>query len=153
MLALSVSISTSSSPRSTESPSDFNHLRIVPSSIESERRRIATSAMPAGYTARAPGSSQAARSAGREPRDLEPEAVDGLDERGEVVEVEGLDHVAIDPAVVACRDVAGGGRRREHDHRHAPQVGVAADLLEHLKPVLLGQVEVEQDQVRPLGAG
>src|SRR5215218_2953798 len=46
MLALSVSISTSSSPRLTSSPSDFSHLRIVPSSMESERRGIATSAMP-----------------------------------------------------------------------------------------------------------
>ena len=46
MLALSVSISTSSSPFSTSSPSDFSHLRIVPSSMESDRRGIATSAMP-----------------------------------------------------------------------------------------------------------
>src|SRR4051812_1923436 len=45
MLALSVSISTSSSPLDTSSPSDFSHLRIVPSSIESDRRGIATSAM------------------------------------------------------------------------------------------------------------
>src|ERR671916_1918748 len=45
MLALSVSISTSSSPRLTSSPSDFSHLRIVPSSMESDRRGIATSAM------------------------------------------------------------------------------------------------------------
>src|SRR4051794_26102433 len=45
MLALSVSISTSSSPSLTSSPSDFSHLRIVPSSIESDRRGIATSAM------------------------------------------------------------------------------------------------------------
>src|ERR1700750_1731693 len=48
MLALSVSISTSSSPLETASPSDFSHLRIVPSSIESERRGIATSAMAEG---------------------------------------------------------------------------------------------------------
>src|SRR3954451_24271620 len=47
MLALSVSISTSSSPRFTSSPSDLSHLRIVPSSIESDRRGIATSAMAA----------------------------------------------------------------------------------------------------------
>ena len=45
MLALSVSISTSSSPLETSSPSDLSHFRIVPSSIESDRRGIATSAM------------------------------------------------------------------------------------------------------------
>src|SRR5918998_4115328 len=55
MLALSVSISTSSSPRLTSSPSDFSHLRIVPSSIESDRRGIATSAMGSGYKAPARG--------------------------------------------------------------------------------------------------
>src|SRR4051812_23575812 len=47
MLALSVSISTSSSPLATSSPSDLSHLRIVPSSIESDRRGIATSPMAA----------------------------------------------------------------------------------------------------------
>src|SRR5689334_21537102 len=46
MLALSVSISTSSSPLETSSPSDLSHLRTVPSSMESDRRGIATSAMP-----------------------------------------------------------------------------------------------------------
>ena len=45
MLALSVSISTISSPRDTSSPSDLSHFRIVPSSMESDRRGIATSAM------------------------------------------------------------------------------------------------------------
>src|SRR3954452_15095689 len=45
MLALSVSISTSSSPRVTSSPSDFSHFRIVPSSMESDSRGIATSGM------------------------------------------------------------------------------------------------------------
>src|SRR2546423_15412366 len=44
MLALSVSISTISWPRSTSSPSDTSYLRIVPSSIESDSRGITTSA-------------------------------------------------------------------------------------------------------------
>src|SRR5919202_1413217 len=43
MFALSVSISTSSSPTATSSPTDFIHLRIVPSSIESERRGMTMS--------------------------------------------------------------------------------------------------------------
>src|SRR5215208_8107747 len=43
MLALSVSISTSGSPRLTSPPSSTSHLRTVPSSIESERRGIVTS--------------------------------------------------------------------------------------------------------------
>src|SRR5215212_6706050 len=43
MLALSVSISTSGSPRVTSPPSSTSHLSTVPSSIESERRGIVTS--------------------------------------------------------------------------------------------------------------
>src|SRR3954454_12549677 len=43
MLALSVSISTSSSPTAISSPTCFSQVRIVPSSIESESRGITTS--------------------------------------------------------------------------------------------------------------
>src|ERR1700722_4405587 len=44
MLALSVSISTSSAPRSTCSPSAISQRRIVPCSIVSERRGMTISA-------------------------------------------------------------------------------------------------------------
>src|SRR4051812_47345894 len=43
MFALSVSISTSGSPRFTSPPTSTSHLSTVPSSIESERRGIITS--------------------------------------------------------------------------------------------------------------
>src|SRR5215210_5158828 len=49
------------------------------------------------------------RLARRKDSDLEPEAVDRLAEPREVVEVERLDHVAVDAAVVARGDVARGG--------------------------------------------
>src|ERR1044071_5140710 len=64
MLALSVSISTSSSPRETSSPSDLSHFRIVPSSIESDKRGIATSAMSSAYTPRRGGGSCSGRRPG-----------------------------------------------------------------------------------------
>src|SRR2546423_8663743 len=44
MVALSVSISTSSSPRRTCSPSAFSQRRMVPSSMESESLGMTTSA-------------------------------------------------------------------------------------------------------------
>src|ERR1700744_3302224 len=50
MFALSVSISTSSSPTDTSSPTCFNHLRMVPSSIESERRGVTMSCTAGGAT-------------------------------------------------------------------------------------------------------
>src|SRR3954468_979561 len=43
MVALSVSISTSSSPRATSSPSALSQRMIVPSSIESDRRGMTIS--------------------------------------------------------------------------------------------------------------
>src|SRR3954470_19811718 len=52
IVALSVSISTSSSPFETSSPSDLSHLRIVPSSIESESRGIVTSGIARDATKR-----------------------------------------------------------------------------------------------------
>ena len=45
MFALSVSISTSSSPTSTGSPTDLIQVRIVPSSIESESRGMTMSTL------------------------------------------------------------------------------------------------------------
>ena len=43
MFALSVSISTSSSPSAISSPTCFSHCRIVPSSMESDSRGMTTS--------------------------------------------------------------------------------------------------------------
>src|SRR5882672_598369 len=48
MFALSVSISTSSSPTATSSPTCFSQVRIVPSSIESERRGMTSSGIGSG---------------------------------------------------------------------------------------------------------
>src|SRR3954447_8215211 len=62
MFALSVSISTSSSPTATSSPTCFSQVRIVPSSIESERRGITTSLMGQLHAYRLP-----LRSAGPSP--------------------------------------------------------------------------------------
>ena len=45
IVALSVSISTSGSPRANGSPGSFSHCRIVPSSIESDSLGIVSSAI------------------------------------------------------------------------------------------------------------
>jgi hypothetical protein len=77
----------------------------------------------------------------------EPEAVDRLHHDDELVEVDGLGDVAVGVQVVALQHVLfrlGGG---EDHHRDLAQVVVALDLREHLAPVLLRQVQVEQDDV------
>jgi len=58
MFALSVSISTSSSPTATSSPDLLQPVRTVPSSIESERRGIAMSCTAVGAIARPPSRSR-----------------------------------------------------------------------------------------------
>src|ERR1051325_8691263 len=77
----------------------------------------------------------------------EPENVDRSHHHDELLEVDRLRHVTVGMQVVRAQDVLlrlGGG---EHDHRDALQALVGLDLLQHFAPVLLRQVEVEQDDV------
>src|SRR4051812_39326517 len=66
MLALSVSISTSGSPRFTSPPSSTSHLRMVPSSMESERRGMVTSVATAQSPVPSPQSPEKTTAASRE---------------------------------------------------------------------------------------
>src|SRR3954468_21493776 len=61
IVALSVSISTSSSPFETSSPSALSHLRIVPSSMESDRRGIVMSGIARDATKRQTTAAPASR--------------------------------------------------------------------------------------------
>src|SRR5690606_29317141 len=88
--------------------------------------------------------------AAREPDDRDEELVDLPDHRHEPVEVDGLGHVRVGEQLVAAQDVLLGGGRGEHHHRDGAQLRIALDLLQDLAAVVLGQVEVQQDQV---GAG
>src|SRR5215212_1870661 len=145
MLALSVSISTSSSPRLTSSPSDFSHLRIVPSSIESDRRGIATSAMPGSVPANGPGTASA-RGRGRAgrgpawgaqralglrlPGDVAADRHHADDARALVAHGDGLD-VQVDAAEAADPLELGALtlQRRAQQRVHAPAVGVVGERL------------------------
>src|SRR3954470_878992 len=121
MFALSVSISTSSSPRFTSSPSALSHLRIVPSSIESDRRGIATSAMPGPYSGnRRAGALHAALDRGRSGH-----AGDGEAEHGAAA------LAALDPdaAAVALDDLPADG---EADAGALERLAVVQSL-EHLE--------------------
>src|SRR3954464_15310722 len=91
MLALSVSISTSSSPLDTSSPSDLSHFRIVPSSIESDRRGIETSAMPRNIAVLGAPAFLDAREAPDRQRDDPGEGEQGDHDVADVVEVEAGD--------------------------------------------------------------
>src|SRR5213080_154685 len=146
MLALSVSISTSSSPRFTSSPSDLSHLRMVPSSIESDRRGIATSAMPGsvplpGRKASARGALRGGLAAARAPggdvardgHDADHPGVPVADRSGADVE---LRAVVERPPELARLSLEDGPQQRLEPRRVAGLGGVAEGaLLERLAPL------------------
>src|ERR1051325_1709818 len=83
----------------------------------------------------------------RERHHGQPENVDRLHHRDELLEVDRLRDVAVGVQVVALQHVLlrlGGG---EHHHRNAAQMLIGLDLLQHFAAVLLRQVQVEQDDV------
>src|SRR5262245_22265502 len=131
MVALSVSISTSSSPLATSSPSDFSHFRIVPSSIESDRRGMTTSAMDANV---------ATLRSRRQCGEVEPEPLDGPQRLDELLELERLGHVGVRVQVVRAHDVVARRRAGQDDDRHPPQGLVRLALGEHLEATLAWQV-------------
>ena len=78
---------------------------------------------------------------------VEPERLHRVDE---LVEVDRLDEVAVHAEVVALDDVALLARRGQHDDRERPQLVARPDLAQHLEPVDLRQLEVEQHDLRAL---
>ena len=76
------------------------------------------------------------------------EALDGLDE---ALEVHRLDHVGVHAEVVAGDEVLLLARRGEDDDRQALERRVAADLAQHLEPVLARHLDVEQHDRRVAG--
>src|SRR6266498_4966476 len=83
----------------------------------------------------------------------EPEVLDRLHHGEEVIEIERLRYEAVRVQLVRARDVGLGSGGSEDDDRYAAQVGVAFELLQDLSPVLLREVEVEQDEIRPRTLG
>ena len=75
------------------------------------------------------------------------ELVDLPHGRDELLHVHRLGDVGVRVQPVAAQDVLLGGGGGQDDHRHVGQLGIGLDLLQDLPPVVLGQVQVEQDQV------
>ena len=108
----------------TSSPSDFSHFRIVPSSIESDRRGIATSAMPISvYGVNASTARRTVRSARGSRATSNQKPLIAWTSRVKSSRSSGLTTLAVDAAVVRGGDVARRRRRGEHDHRRARSAG------------------------------
>ena len=73
---------------------------------------------------------------------LQPKRARLLHHAVELLVVDGFDDVRVDVAVVRAHDIAVGGRRRQDDDRHAPQLRRRFDLFEHFQTVDQGQPEV-----------
>ncbi len=85
--------------------------------------------------------------------DLNEELVDLAHRAHELVEVHRLGDVGVGVQLVAAQDVLFGRRGGQHHDRDEAQIGVGLDLLQQLPAVVLGQVEVQQDQIGPRGVG
>ena len=83
--------------------------------------------------------------------DPEPEQFDLADHLSELFLIHGLGHAAVGVKVVGFDEVLFLIRRGHNDHRNPQQGGVFLDFRQHLMAVHLGQVQVEQDEVRRRG--
>jgi hypothetical protein len=83
----------------------------------------------------------------RKANHLDEELVDLADRPHELIDVDRLCDVGVGVQLVALEDVFLRGGGGEHDHGDVAEVGVGLDLLEQLAAVVLGQIQVEQDQV------
>ena len=77
-----------------------------------------------------------------------PEDAEVLDRLEELLEADRLDDVGVHAELVAPHQIALLARGGQHDDRDVPGRGVALDLGQHLEPVDLRQLEVEQDHRR-----
>ena len=88
----------------------------------------------------------------RQHHDPEPEVLDRFHYRDELVQIHRLGDVTIGVEVVALQHVLFVLRSRENDYRDVFQIVVGLDLSQHLSPIFLGKVEVEQDEIRARSA-
>src|SRR5713226_4967321 len=65
----------------------------------------------------------------------------------ELLEVNGLDNVAVDAEAVALNQIALLPRRGQHYHRHRLRAGIAFDSLQHLEAVDQRKLDIQQDNL------
>jgi hypothetical protein len=85
--------------------------------------------------------------------DCKPEILDGPHHLDELVDTDGFLDVAIGMKVVTLEDVLFGIGNGNHGDGNAFQERIALDVLQDLPAVLLGQVEIQEDYIRPGGLG
>src|SRR5437588_4354099 len=76
---------------------------------------------------------------------VEAQRADGV---GELLKIDRLDDVAVDPQFVAGLEIVILVRRGQHDHGDLLGPGIPLDPAEHFDPVDLGELQVEKDQPR-----
>src|SRR5262249_28662629 len=91
-------------------------------------------------------------SAGRRRRLVEEDPVEShlLHGVAELLEIHGLHDIAVDPQPIAFDEVALLARGGDHDHGDHAGRGIRFDAPQHLEPVDLRQLEVQEDHLRPV---
>src|ERR1700743_2362862 len=83
--------------------------------------------------------------------EVKPVAGEALHGGGQLVEGDRLGQQRVHAEVVRAHDVLLGPGGGEDHHRDPAQVGIGLDLAERLPAILLGHVEVEQDEAGARG--
>ena len=120
--------------------------RITASRNSRMRSRRCSSAWPPICRTTVPDPADAAGRAGEPPARRNRRSVD----RGhELMRVDRLGDVGVRVQLVTAPDVLLGRRRGQHHDRDPGQIRIGFDLCQDLAAVVLGQIQIEQDQIRP----
>src|SRR6202021_1054345 len=92
------------------------------------------------------------RISGWEAYDLDEELVDLANDVHELFEANGFGDVRVRVESVAAQNVFLSGRGGQDNNGDVAQLRIGFDLFEQLVAVVFRQVQVEQDQIRPLRA-
>src|SRR5208282_775042 len=85
----------------------------------------------------------------RQYRVSEPELFNGAHRREKSFKVSGLGDAAIGARFITAGDIRGGSGAAERHHRNLPQLGVGLHQRQHFVTVALGQIQIENHQIRP----
>src|SRR5204862_2871185 len=84
---------------------------------------------------------------------MKPKMLDGSHYVHKLIQIHWFRDVAVSVEVVCLSQVLFSIGCSKHHHRYAAQIGIGFDLLEHLTPVLAGEIQIEQNEIRARRVG
>src|SRR5690242_2012742 len=77
----------------------------------------------------------------------EPKFLDRSDDLDKLLEIDRLADIAIDMKAIGTKDVFVCFRRGQHDNWNASEILIGFNLRQDLSAILLGQIEVKEDEI------